>query len=342
MSNEMISVPRHDLALALGNQEEGVTPYLQKRASDRLRALLAKPAEQHQATLTVKRYDQDSVTGHSDVEVALPGIIHFDHGPNLAEALARLASRVARFHKLEAPSLSTKHQGEPMAVMYADGSVLTKAECGIAFDICCKVETPLYTRPAAQPQCEPVAYRCRHSENEPWFFSDKPGYWECQPLYTRPAEQTAPISSSSDKYKAELYDEVWQLARGMGFGNVTDALMKLQSQLQGEPPSYKPGLYAVRHIDNWDGEGDVVLTFANLGTDGKWTNTETGDALMAYRGDKILRAWPLDCSDAPGTQIIGVPRAWLEDWALELVEAAQDGGQMSNQIEHLLEVHAKP
>lgn len=46
MTNEMISVPRHDLALALGTQDEGVTPYLQKRAGDRLRALLAQPAEQ--------------------------------------------------------------------------------------------------------------------------------------------------------------------------------------------------------------------------------------------------------------------------------------------------------
>jgi hypothetical protein len=109
---------------------------------------------------------------------------------------------------------------------------------------------------------------------------------------------------------------------------------------EGEPPIYKPGLYAVRHIDNWDGERDVVLTFAMLDADGKWTDKETGDALLAYRGDKVLRAWPLDCSDAPDTQVIGVPRNWLEDWALELVEAAQDGGQMSNQVEHLLEIHA--
>lgn len=110
----------------------------------------------------------------------------------------------------------------------------------------------------------------------------------------------------------------------------------------GKPPAYKPGLYAVRHIDNWDGERDVALTFAMLDADGKWTDKETGDALLAYRGDKILRAWPLDCTDAPDTQIIGVPRNWLEDWALELVVTAQDGGQMSNQIEHLLEIHAKP
>ncbi|MNJ64644.1 hypothetical protein D3C77_606080 [compost metagenome] len=31
-----------------------------------------------------------------------------------------------------------------MAVLYRDGSVLTKADCGDAFETCCKVETPLY------------------------------------------------------------------------------------------------------------------------------------------------------------------------------------------------------
>lgn len=45
-----------------------------------------------------------------------------------------------------------RHQGEPVAVMYSDGSVLTKPECGDSFEICCKVETPLY---AEQPA--PVA-----------------------------------------------------------------------------------------------------------------------------------------------------------------------------------------
>lgn len=112
--------------------------------------------------------------------------------------------------------------------------------------------------------------------------------------------------------------------------------------MDGKPPTYKPGLYAVRHIDNWDGERDVALTFAMLDADGKWTEKETGEPLLTYNGDKVLTAWPLDCPDAPDTQIIGVPRNWLEDWALELVEAAQDGGQMSNQVEHLLEIHAKP
>lgn len=54
----------------------------------------------------VKRYDRDEVGGHSDVEITVPGLLHHDHGPNLAEALARLAYRVAKFHKLDAPSLA--------------------------------------------------------------------------------------------------------------------------------------------------------------------------------------------------------------------------------------------
>lgn len=58
-------------------------------------------------------------------------------------------------------------------------------------------------------------------------FQSMPEKYELRALYTRPAEQP-PTSTTSDKYKAELYDEVWQLARGMGYGNVTDALMKLQ------------------------------------------------------------------------------------------------------------------
>lgn len=49
---------------------------------------------------------------------------------------------------------------------------------------------------------------------------------EIRPLY---ADQPAPVAdgASSDKYKAEPYDEVWQMARDMGFANVTDALTRL-------------------------------------------------------------------------------------------------------------------
>lgn len=40
---------------------------------------------------------------------------------------------------------------------------------------------------------------------------------------TAPAEDT-----KSDQYRAELYDEVWHLARDMGYGNVTDALADVE------------------------------------------------------------------------------------------------------------------
>ncbi|MDD1980027.1 hypothetical protein [Pseudomonas asiatica] len=48
-------------------------------------------------------------------------------------------------HDEEMTQLAEQSQGEPVAVLYANGTVLTKADCGDVFDICCKVETPLYT-----------------------------------------------------------------------------------------------------------------------------------------------------------------------------------------------------
>lgn len=46
----------------------------------------------------------------------------------------------------------------------------------------------------------------------------------------RQAAATAPVvdGTTSDKYRAELYDEVWQRARDMGCGNVTEALVELE------------------------------------------------------------------------------------------------------------------
>ncbi|AEJ11802.1 MULTISPECIES: hypothetical protein [Pseudomonas] len=56
---------------------------------------------------------------------------------------------LAGYRETHAESLqhTEQHQGgsEPVAVLYANGIVLTKADCGDVFDICCKVETPLYT-----------------------------------------------------------------------------------------------------------------------------------------------------------------------------------------------------
>ena len=48
------------------------------------------------------------------------------------------------------------------------------------------------------------------------------------------AEQPAPVATgtASDKYKAELYDEVWQKARDMGYNNVTDALSETPKKVK--------------------------------------------------------------------------------------------------------------
>lgn len=56
---------------------------------------------------------------------------------------------------------------------------------------------------------------------------------------TAPAEQAE--GTTSDKYRAELYDEVWQKARDMGYGNVTDALVALERLNQAR---------AALHTDN--------------------------------------------------------------------------------------------
>lgn len=45
--------------------------------------------------------------------------------------------------------------------------------------------------------------------------------------WNRRATQPA-AGTTSDQYRAELYDEVWQKARDMGYGNVTDALVELE------------------------------------------------------------------------------------------------------------------
>jgi len=56
----------------------------------------------------------------------------------------------------------------------------------------------------------------------------------------------------------------------------------------------KPGLYAIRHINNWDGEGDVCNALAHLDDLGHWTFEESGAPVLAYAGDMVLSAWPLN------------------------------------------------
>lgn len=50
------------------------------------------------------------------------------------------------------------------------------------------------------------------------------------------AAPPAAAGTTSDQYRAELYDEVWQKARDMGYGNVTDALVELE-RIKAAPPA---------------------------------------------------------------------------------------------------------
>ncbi len=54
------------------------------------------------------------------------------------------------------------------------------------------------------------------------------------------------------------------------------------------------GLYAVKFLDNWDGELNCYWLIARLDDKGEWLSEESGKALLQYEGDKILSAIRLD------------------------------------------------
>lgn len=71
--------------------------------------------------------------------------------------------------------------------------------------------------------------------------------WKARSSHTASAEQAE--GTTSDKYRAELYDEVWQKARDMGYGNVTDALAEVE-RLREEKDSYqRVGIKAMEERD---------------------------------------------------------------------------------------------
>lgn len=50
--------------------------------------------------------------------------------------------------------------------------------------------------------------------------------------------------------------------------------------------------HAVQHIDNWDGEGDILFSFAFVCHD-DYYHFETGRPVLEYQGDVIVNAWEL-------------------------------------------------
>ncbi|WP_085065958.1 hypothetical protein [Pseudomonas piscis] len=128
-----------------------------------------------------------------------------------------------------------QHQGEPVAkssLTFEFLNPLTKDRRTVSLthaQVADGMEDTLYEKLNEEIcSCEPVG-ETNVVECNCWDYTDD------FDLVARQTERPEPISSTSDKYKAELYDEVWQKARDMGFGNVTDALMKLDKQLRGEP-----------------------------------------------------------------------------------------------------------
>lgn len=99
--------------LRRGDDREGYADEYVQGLWVAFKAFGGQPADQQgDMVRSVKRYERDVVSGHCDVEIGLleHKILHHDHGPNLAEAVARLAYRIAKFHKLHAPTLASHAQ----------------------------------------------------------------------------------------------------------------------------------------------------------------------------------------------------------------------------------------
>ncbi len=82
----------------------------------------------------------------------------------------------------------------------------------------------------------------------------------------------------------------------------------------------QPGLYAVEHINNWDGEGSRCTSLAQLDGDGHWTYEETGAPVLEHVGDEVLWAWPLTEATAlhPYESLSAAER--IKAWDVELGE----------------------
>lgn len=51
--------------------------------------------------------------------------------------------------------------------------------------------------------------------------------------------------------------------------------------------------HAVRMVDNWDGEGDVITILA-VKKDDQFYSYDSGNPLIEYEGDRIIKSWALN------------------------------------------------
>lgn len=96
------------------------------------------------------------------------------------------------------------------------------------------------------------------------------------------AGQIAVAGTTSDQYRAELYDEVWQKARDMGYGNVSEALVALERTKAGagEPMhQWADGIL-------WQDSDEAELASARA--EGFKTHTLWTSASAAAHGDELV------------------------------------------------------
>lgn len=112
------------------------------------------------------------------------------------------------------PERAAQHQGDPVACLIRSRNIITQAN--IAVDGKDHFSTWSEWEPSSIEYGRAVTDSRRN----------EPVCYEMELLFK---EQPAPVAdgTTSDKYRAELYDEVWQKARDMGFANVSDALAEV-------------------------------------------------------------------------------------------------------------------
>ena len=115
-----------------------------------------------------------------------------------------------------------------------------------------------------------------------------------------PAAPTAD-GTTSDKYRAELYDEVWQRARDMGYGNVTDALVELE-RMKAAAPAVKAEQEPVGH--ELDGLAGDLLVAADL-----VRNKAVSSRLVEYSRHVAKLAY---CTPAPDAALVEALREAVE------------------------------
>ena len=50
--------------------------------------------------------------------------------------------------------------------------------------------------------------------------------------------------------------------------------------------------HTIKHLDNWDGEGDIYFTLAFMLND-DYYHYENGAPILEYKGDQIIQIWEL-------------------------------------------------